>query len=204
MAIEKTKEKLALGSSLIVGVLSSLCCLGPIVALSLGLGSFGLSAFFESLRPYLLVVTALLLGAAFYFTYRGNTVSCEGGVCHKKGGSAVLWIVTGLVMLSAAFPYYSGLFVSKNPQNTVIAKSVTDSDTASKKVTFNVEGMTCAGCVINVENTLKKHQGVKSVAVTLEPSRAVVVYEPGKVEPVQLIEAINELGYKASLTGGGL
>ncbi len=204
MAIKATgKEKLALGSSLIVAVLSSLCCLGPVVAF-LGLGSLGLAAFFESLRPYLLVITALLLGAAFYFAYRSDTV-CEGGVCHKRGNT-VLWIVTVLVVLLAVFPYYSGLFAPKgSPVSTITAKSVTSSDAVQdKKVALNIEGMTCAGCVINVENTLKKHPGVKSVAVTLDPAQAVVVYDPSRVEPVQLIKAINELGYKASLARGEL
>lgn len=207
-AVEKpiAKENLALSSSLVASILASLCCIGPVVALALGLGSFGLGSFFETLRPYLLLLTALLLGTAFYFTYRRKpAVVCENGVCktEKVGrfNKAMLWIVTGFVILFAAFPYYSGLFVPKSPQtNTVIAQTTTEpATTGISKVTIKIEGMTCAGCVANVESTLKKQSGVKSVAVTLEPGQAIVTYDPTKITPPQLVKAINALGYKASL-----
>ncbi|MFY9227697.1 MAG: mercuric transporter MerT family protein [Blastocatellia bacterium] len=200
--IEKTdtKEKLALSSSLIASILASLCCIAPIVTLALGLGSFGLSSLFEALRPYLLVVTAVLLGTAFYFTYRKSIIICENGMCktEKVGrfNKVILWIVTGFVVLFAAFPYYSGLFVAKSPQASAIT---TQSVTSLSKETIKIEGMTCAGCVANVENSLKEQVGVKSVIVSLEPGQAVITYDPSKIRTAQLVEVINNLGYKASL-----
>jgi copper chaperone len=59
--------------------------------------------------------------------------------------------------------------------------------------------MTCAGCVANVESSLKQQVGVKSVIVSLEPGQAVITYDPSQVRTAQLVEIINNLGYKASL-----
>jgi len=198
------KEKLILSSSLIASVLASLCCIAPVVALGLGLGSFGLGSFFETLRPYLLAITSLLLGIAFYLTYRKSAV-CENGVCKNKNvlyfNKLMLWIVTGFVIIFAAFPYYSSVFVPKssNPQTTIAKNANQIIITNISQTTIKIEGMTCAGCAANVESALKQQPGVKSVSVTLEPGQAIVSFDSNQVIVAQLIEAINKLGYKASI-----
>lgn len=100
----------AIGSA----VAASICCLGPLVLALLGLGGGALLLKFEPYRPYFLGVTALFLGAAFYLTYRRPAPEeCEpGSACarstHRKGQKIALWIVTVIVALAAAFPYFSG------------------------------------------------------------------------------------------------
>ena len=45
------KNKTLTTAPVLTAVLASLCCIGPLVAVGLGLGAFGASAFFDSLRP---------------------------------------------------------------------------------------------------------------------------------------------------------
>ena len=93
---------------------ASICCLGPLLLAVMGLGGGALLLKFEPYRPYLLAATASLLGVAFYLTYRRPPPEdCEpGSVCarpsSRRGQKIVLWVVTLLVVLIAAFPYYSG------------------------------------------------------------------------------------------------
>lgn len=100
----------AIGSA----IAASICCLGPIVLALLGLGGGALLLKFESYRPYFLAATALFLGAAFYVTYRRPAgEECEpDSACarpaSRKGQKIALWIVTVIVVLAAAFPYFSG------------------------------------------------------------------------------------------------
>lgn len=68
-----------------------------------------------------------------------------------------------------------------------------------KKVTLKVEGMMRSCCAEIVRSALKKVPGVKSVDVSLESKEAVAELEKGKVTTDQLIEAIKEAGYQASL-----
>jgi len=55
------KEKSLTLASIIVAIAASLCCIGPVVAVALGIGAFGLAAAFESVRPHLLGLTFVIL-----------------------------------------------------------------------------------------------------------------------------------------------
>jgi mercuric ion transport protein len=107
-------REMTLIASIVAAITASLCCLGPIVAAVVGLGSFGAAAVFEAWRPYLLGVTFGLLALGFYLTYRKREVRCaDGSVCATRPSvgrwnKILLWLATGLVIAFAAFPYYSG------------------------------------------------------------------------------------------------
>ena len=49
---------------------------------------------------------------------------------------------------------------------------------ATKKVTLDVRGMTCAACAMTVEKTLNKTPGVDSATVNINTERATIVYDP--------------------------
>ena len=99
--------------ALLSAVAASICCIGPVALAVLGLGGGALLLKFEPYRPYLLVATALFLGAAFYLTYRRLTVAncpsdstCSSAVSSKSQKIA-LWVVTLIVLLATTFPYFS-------------------------------------------------------------------------------------------------
>ena len=62
----------------------------------------------------------------------------------------------------------------------------------SSKIEVDVGGMTCGGCVSRLERALSEVEGVESVAVTLEPGKAMVV---GKVSSQIIEEAIIQTGF---------
>jgi len=64
-----------------------------------------------------------------------------------------------------------------------------------------IQGMDCAACTAAIRIALKKLNGVKEAKVSFDDKSAIVEYEPAKVTPAQLIEAMNKLGYRASLQG---
>jgi mercuric transport protein len=68
-----------------------------------------------------------------------------------------------------------------------------------EKVTFRVEGMTCGGCAIAARTVLQRLEGVEKAEVSYEESRAVVTYDPEKVTIEEMIAAIKELGYTATV-----
>lgn len=199
------KEKVTLGASVLAAITASLCCMGPLAATLLGLGGFGAAAVFETQRPYLLGVTFALLAAAFYLTYRQRTMTCADGTCKimsaPRWNKVLLWIATVVVILFAAFPYYSGSLLavlsrSANHQNQAQAAT---SNFKLVTTTIPVEGMTCGGCAASVQQALAKREGVTSVEVSFEKKRAIVKYDPAKVTPEQLADAINQIGFKAKL-----
>src|SRR5689334_7629980 len=71
---------------------------------------------------------------------------------------------------------------------------------AETSVTFPVTGMTCAACQSFVEKTLREQPGVRDASVSLMLHNATVSYSPGQVDPLQLVEAVRDVGYGAELT----
>jgi len=194
------KDKAFIGASLVAGIAASLCCILPIVFALAGAGIVGASAFFATWRPYLLGTTFLLLGLGFYFAYRKPKHACEpGSACEKpaahKMGRIGLWVAAVVVLIVAAFPYYSEavaklLLSSKAPETTVAAPRV---DRAS----FAVEGMDCTACATAIEKKLKDLDGVKSAIVSYEQKRGTVEFDANKVTIAQLEQAIQDAGYRA-------
>jgi mercuric ion transport protein len=199
------KDKVVLGGSILAAIAASLCCIGPLVAVAIGLGTFGAAAAFEALRPYLIGLTALLLGGAFYLTYRKRAVTCEVGACQVRGANRaskmLLWLATIAVVAFATFPYYSGALLRANTErNDSVAKS--DATAGAANPTYiaqqsqpataliGVEGMTCGACAATARLALNKVKGVSSAEVSLEKKEAKVTYDPALATPDQLKAAL--------------
>ncbi|TET53558.1 MAG: heavy metal translocating P-type ATPase, partial [Actinobacteria bacterium] len=68
-----------------------------------------------------------------------------------------------------------------------------------EKITLPLKGMSCASCVIKVEDSLKSVEGVKSANVNLATEKATVEYETEKVKFDDLAKAVDSAGYMVSL-----
>ncbi|MGT2736969.1 heavy metal translocating P-type ATPase [Streptococcus orisratti] len=68
-----------------------------------------------------------------------------------------------------------------------------------KEETFVIDGMTCASCVINVENAVKKLQGVETAVVNLTTEKMTVDYNPDVVSENQIEQAVADAGYGATV-----
>ncbi len=157
------------------------------------------------LRPYLLVVSFLALGFAFYMTYFRREACGEGEACATKPIGQVnqlfLWIGTLAVVTFALFPSYTGYLVSalgsnaKSHPSELISKETNAA--VSKIATISVEGMTCAGCASHVDATLKQINGVVSADTSYENKNVRVVYNPDQISLRKIKNAIDDLGYVA-------
>ncbi len=68
----------------------------------------------------------------------------------------------------------------------------------TQKTEFDIDGMTCANCAMNIERRLnKKTGGVLKAAVNFATERAQVEYLPSEVTTEQIIAAIEKAGFKA-------
>ncbi|KAM9577550.1 copper-transporting ATPase 1 isoform 4-T6 [Trichechus inunguis] len=64
---------------------------------------------------------------------------------------------------------------------------------------ISVEGMTCSSCVWTIEQQIGKMNGVHHIKVSLEEKNATVVYNPKLQTPKTLQDAINDMGFDATL-----
>ena len=72
------------------------------------------------------------------------------------------------------------------------------STTAIERVELPITGMTCASCANRIERKLNKLEGV-TASVNYATEKARVEFDPGTVDPQQLVAAVEAVGYRATL-----
>lgn len=107
---EAAKVKLGLVGGVIGTLLASVCCLGPLVLVVLGIGGAwvsGLSALYP-FKPYLLAATAAFLAWSGYMLYRPKKVCTIGSLCANprlmRLQRIAFWVVALTVTTVALLP----------------------------------------------------------------------------------------------------
>lgn len=183
----------ALGAALA----ASVCCLGPLVLVSLGATGawIGNLSALEPYRPIFMLLASGALAVAFYRVYRPQPEACEpGSMCAKSGAKTMnkvsLWLATLLV---------AGLFVSPYFVGQLAAGAQEAKPVSTETVSLKVANMTCAACPVTVRKSLTRLDGVVDARVTLDPPKAVVEFDPTKVTTKELTEATTAVGYPSEI-----
>ena len=115
--VSKTGTATLLGGA-VAALLSSLCCLGPLVLVMLGVSGawIGNLAALEPYRPIFIGVALLCMVLAYRHIYRAPAAAtCEPGtLCalpqtHRLY-KRLFWVVAALVLFALIFPYFMPLF----------------------------------------------------------------------------------------------
>ena len=73
------------------------------------------------------------------------------------------------------------------------------------KAAFDVEGMTCGGCVLGTRMALARVAGVRTADAAYDEKTkkgtAWAIYDPAQATPVRLMAAMKKLGYEATPVG---
>ena len=89
---------------------------------------------------------------------------------------------------------------SPTPQaDSVLSPMKTSVDATLSTILVNVEGMTCTSCVNNIQSNISKKKGVASVQVSLQEKTAEICYGGSSTSPQKLVDAIEDLGFQATL-----
>lgn len=67
------------------------------------------------------------------------------------------------------------------------------------KQKFSIEGMSCAHCVMRIENAVNELPGIQKVNIHLKRNNGVVKFDDTKVNRQQIAEKIIETGYEAKV-----
>ncbi len=69
------------------------------------------------------------------------------------------------------------------------------------KAEFNIEGMHCDSCASTIKEELEETAGVNVADVTFKRKTAIVDFDEGTVQQSTLIKKIQDLGYRATISG---
>ena len=129
---------------------------------------------------------------------RGMT--CASCVAHVekalKGVDGISDVNVNLATEKASVEYDPS---KASPEEVVKAIEEIGYGVLTDDVTINVDGMTCASCVMTVEQVLKTVPGVIAASVNLATEKAFVKYDPTSTSPAEMVRAINEVGYEADI-----
>ena len=115
MAMLKVKGPLF--ASVLAAVGASVCCVGPLVLLTLGIGGAWISSLtaLEPLRQWLIVVTLVFLGRAFRRLYLQRQVCEPGSACAEpivfRRQRVIFWLVALTLLVLLSVPWLAPLFL---------------------------------------------------------------------------------------------
>ncbi|XP_065259036.1 copper-transporting ATPase 2 isoform X1 [Emys orbicularis] len=159
-----------------------------------------------SLLPQTSTVTVNILG----MTCQSCVQSIEGRISKVKG---IVSIKISLEQSNAVIKYIQseiGLqeicqeigemgFDANIAEGRTTASSVRSTSLGEALMKLRVEGMTCQSCVNIIEGKIGKLHGVLRIKVSLSNQEAVIAYQPYIIQPEDLKNHIDNLGYESTI-----
>ncbi len=115
-AADRRKTLFAAGG-VIGAILASVCCVGPLVLLTLGISGawIGTLTAFEPYKPIFAVIAFAFIGLGFRQVYFKSKPACEeGSYCARPESALItktaLWLATVLVVLALTINWWAPLF----------------------------------------------------------------------------------------------
>jgi mercuric ion transport protein len=114
---KKSLPWLGIGTT-VAAIAASVCCVGPLLLLSLGIGGAWISTLtsMESVRPFFTLLTLCLIGLGYRKLYLVSDNCEEGKACalpeDKRKQQMIFWTGSALVLLLLAFPWYAPIFMA--------------------------------------------------------------------------------------------
>lgn len=107
-----------LTGGLVAGILASVCCVGPLVLVMVGVSGAWISnlTLLEPYRWIFVGIAFVFMALAWRRIYRAPAAAqCEPGTAcalpqTNRAHRVMFWVVSALVLLAFAFPYFAPLF----------------------------------------------------------------------------------------------
>lgn len=115
MAAFRVKD--SLGAGVLAAIGASVCCVGPLVLLTLGIGGAWIANLtaLEPPRPWFIAATLLFLGLAFRRLYLQPQVCEPGAVCAEpivlKRQRLIFWAVAVVLLALLSVPWLVSFFL---------------------------------------------------------------------------------------------
>lgn len=196
------------GTGIVTAIAASLCCITPVLALIAGAsGAASTFSWIEPARPYLIGITIIVLGFAWYQKLKPRSkeeidCACEDDDLSRTSGrekpsfwqsKKFLAIVTVFAGLMLAFPLYADVFYPKQDRQVIVVDQQN-----VQTATFSVSGMTCTGCEEHVSHEVNKLDGIVGVKASYENENAIIQFDSSKTSVGEIEKAINSTGYKVT------
>lgn len=175
------------------GLISSLCCIAPLVLIFLGLGSVSFAFSFIGLKPYFLLVSIVFLGITFFFYFRKKKCGIRAGlkspfVLTAFGVHLILFIGSLYLLLPLVGPY---VFEKRLSLTRDVSKHPPSCHLELKVFSKSFNTLSCASCEAALRYWLEQNPGVYVAEVDLSSQHALIHYDKEKISPKEIIESVS-------------
>ena len=201
MNLNERRGLLASDSAVVAAIGASACCILPLFLGTLGGSALVAAGALETLRPYFLGASALLISGGWYAVYRLRPASsCEVTPSRLQRSVRPVLVASTLAVIGfAAFPVYAPALAGSGASNQPI--SVIE---GSSRLVLHVDGMTCVSCAVEITNALRAVPGVLDAGVDYDAAEAwAVVRVDSAAKRAELAAAVEGVGFGARLSGNG-
>jgi mercuric ion transport protein len=199
----KNESKL-IGAGLLTAISASLCCITPVLAIIAGTsGVASTFSWIEPFRPFLIGLTVLVLGFAWYQKLKpqkvqcGDATDCKCDINDKPKfmeSKSFLGITTAFAVLMLTFPSFSKAFFqtpTTSSEYKVAASNI-------KTVEFKISGMTCESCEQHVNHEVNKLDGILKSKTSYQNQNSIIEFDESKTNQTAIAEALALTGYQVS------
>ena len=181
-------------TTLLAAAGASLCCIGPALAFVMGASTLTVFSWLDPLRPALSVAAVSLLGLSFWRSYRpGRAVTCcepDERVRLRRQRRTVWWL-SPVVASLLAFPYLQPYLYGQDEDHQAALEQ------RGIETSWQVAGMTCAGCAAGLEGALAAHDGMLTCRVIFSESRMECTHDPARFPVEGIPGLVGQLGFQA-------
>jgi len=197
---EVKKSNKFIGAGVLTAIAASFCCITPILALMTGSsGIVSIFSWIDPFRPYLIGITVLLIGFAWYQKLRPQKK--DGCICDTTEKQkfiqtkSFLGIITVVTALLLAFPHYSKIFYPEYQ-----SKLIKVDKASTREVNLKIKGMTCEACEEHVKHEVYKLTGLLTLSVSYTNKNALITFDTTKTSIKEIEKAVEKAGYKITET----
>ncbi len=198
MKIKKLSANKLAGTSFLTAIAASLCCITPALALISGAaGAASAFSWLEPFRPYLIGITVVFLGFAWYLKLKPRKTKKTECACEENKKTSFwrtkffLGIITVFAVFMMMFPDYAPVFYPDNKKEAIVVQQKN-----IQTLHLHVQGLTCSVCDDHLENAVYKVPGVINVKADFHMGAAVVKYDKSKTSAKKIIKSVNTTNYK--------
>lgn len=118
-------------------------------------------------------------------------------VCLEQGSATVKYVPSVMSLPQVCCQIENMGFEASITEGKASSWPSKSSPALEAMVKLRVEGMTCQSCVSSIEGKIGKLQGVVRVRVSLGNQEAVITYQPYLIQPQDLRDLVNDMGFEA-------
>lgn len=182
-------SKWTLISAVGAGILSVLCCVGPIIPVMLGFGGASVFLGLHQFKPIFIGLGLLVLVWASWYAVRQHRKCCATQNWAKE--IKLVTLIFGVGFLTYAVLLYGVVPVlsqaSSRKINSEIQAIPANQAKTLESLSLKIEGMTCSGCAVGVQSFLSDIPGIVSAEADWKTGKATIQYKPQIISPEDII-----------------